>query len=87
MKVTKKREVQYNVIFRLEPEGGFTVLVPALPGCVSYGRTLKEARRMIADAIEGYVASLQKHGELIPSDEETFISLIRLQGEKPLSYA
>ena len=87
MKTAKKREMQYNVIFRSEPEGGFTVFVPALSGCISYGRTLKEAKRMITDAIEGYIASLRKHRELIPSDEETFISLVRLSGKKSLTYA
>ena len=60
MKTAKNLESQYNVIFRPEPEGGFTVLVPALPGCVSYGRTLKEARQMAADAIEGYIVSFRK---------------------------
>lgn len=84
---TIKKERQFTVIFRPEPEGGFTVFVPALPGCISYGRTLKEARRMAADAIEGYIASLRKHGEPVPSDEETFISLVRLNGEKSTTYA
>ena len=69
MKTAKKREMQYNVIFRPEPEGGFTVFVPALSGCISYGRTLKEAKRMITDAIEGYIASLRKHRGSVPSDE------------------
>lgn len=86
MKTTKK-EIQYNAIFRPEPEGGFTVLVPALPGCVSYGRTFTEAKHMIADAIEGYVASLRKHRELVPSDEETFISLVRLSRKRSPAYA
>ncbi len=74
----KQTKLQFNVIFRPEPEGGFTVVVPALPGCISYGRNLKEARQMTVDAICGYVASLKKHKEPIPSDEETFISSIRL---------
>jgi len=87
MKTAKKLELQYNVIFRPEPEGGFTVLVPALPGCVSYGRTLKEARQMAADAIEGYIVSLRKRKEPIPSDDETFISLVRFSRKKSLAYA
>ena len=70
----------YNLIFRPEPEGGFTVIVPALPGCVSYGRTLAEAKRMAADAIKGYIASLKKHKEPIPSDNESFISSIQVKG-------
>ena len=69
-------KTQFNVVFRQEPEGGFTVLVPALPGCVSYGKTLQEAKQMAQDAIAGYIASLQKHGESIPSDEGSFISTV-----------
>ena len=38
-----KKTFRYNVILRPEPEGGFTVVVPSLPGCVTYGRNLKEA--------------------------------------------
>ena len=74
----KQTKLQFNVVFRPEPEGGFSVIVPALPGCISYGRNLKEARQMAVDAICGYIASLKKHKEPIPSDEETFIGSIRL---------
>lgn len=52
----------FTVIFRPEPEGGFTAIVPSLPGCVTYGKTLKAAKVMVTDAIEGYIASLEKHG-------------------------
>lgn len=86
-RIKQKRELQFNVIFRPEKEGGFTAFAPAFPGCITYGRTLKEARRMAADAIEGYIASLRKHKEPVPSDEETFISLVRLPGKKSLIYA
>lgn len=57
---------RYNIIFRPELEGGFTVIVPSLPGCVSYGKNLIEAKKMAIDAIKGYIASLKKHGEEIP---------------------
>lgn len=70
------QHLHYNVIFQPEPEGGYTVIVPALPGCISYGRNLKEAKKMAIDAIKGYVASLKKHNEPIPSDNESFISTI-----------
>jgi predicted RNase H-like HicB family nuclease len=57
-----KARYQYSVIFRPEPEGGFTAIVPALRGCVTYGRTLDEAKEMAEDAIGGYVESLRKDG-------------------------
>ena len=58
-----KARYHYNIMLRPEPEGGFTALVPALPGCVTYGRTLAEARAMAKDARSGYIESLRKHKE------------------------
>jgi antitoxin HicB len=55
------------VVLRPEPEGGFTVIVPVLPGCVTYGRTLSEAKSMAKDAISGYIESLKKHNEPVPA--------------------
>ncbi len=74
----KKARYHFNIILRPEPEGGFTALVPALPGCVTYGRTLAEARKMAKDAALGYVESLRKHGEPIPVDNETLVTSLDL---------
>ncbi|OGZ24245.1 MAG: antitoxin HicB [Candidatus Nealsonbacteria bacterium RIFCSPLOWO2_01_FULL_43_32] len=74
-----KNILHYNVIFRPEREGGFTVVVPSLPGCVTYGKSLKEAKKMVADAIEGYIASLKKHKEPIPTDEENFFTSVDIK--------
>lgn len=79
--------LQYNVIFRPEMEGGFTAYVPSLPGCVSYGSNLNEAKEMIVDAIHGYVVSLQKHNEEVPSDKENFVSLITLPQNLKVNHA
>lgn len=74
----------YNLIFRPEPEGGFTVIVPSLPGCVTYGENLKEAKKMAKDAILGYIHSLQKHGESIPSDAGNFVTTVDVGIKKQL---
>ena len=60
----------YTVVFDPEPEGGFTVTVPSLPGCITYGETLDEARAMAAEAIEVHIEGLRKAGEPIPASEE-----------------
>ena len=60
----KKQGRRFNVVLRPEPEGGFTAIVPALPGCVTYGPTILEAKNMAKDAISGYIESLRKHNEL-----------------------
>ena len=39
----------YTVLLRPEPEGGYTVTCPALPGLVTYGESLEEARAMAVD--------------------------------------
>jgi predicted RNase H-like HicB family nuclease len=44
-----------KVLFGPSDEGGYTVIVPALPGCISEGDTLDEARRNIREAIELYL--------------------------------
>ena len=74
-----RKTIRYNVIFRPEPEGGFTVIVPSLPGCVSYGKNLKEAKKMAIDAIKGYIASLKKHKERVPTDEESLFTSVEIK--------
>lgn len=73
---------RYNVIFKPEPEGGFTAIVPSLPGCVTYGRNLLEAKAMAHDAIEAYLFSLQKHGEKISSDGDDFVATVDVNIKK-----
>ena len=55
-------EYAYNALFQPEPEGGYTVTCTALPGLVSYGETLDEARAMAVEAIEAYLEALRKDG-------------------------
>lgn len=75
----KKSRGHFNIILRPEPEGGFTAIVPALPGCVTYGRTLSEAKSMAKDAIAGYIESLKKHKERVPTDDETLVASLDLE--------
>ena len=61
---------EYEVVLRREEEGGYSVTVPALPGCVSQGETREEALEMIREAIEVYLESLQAHGDPVPGPVE-----------------
>ena len=63
-----KNDYGYTVLFEPAAEGGYVVTCPALPGLVTEGDTLKEARAMAKDAIEGYLESLRKDGRPIPKD-------------------
>ena len=60
--------LRYHVIFRPEPEGGFTVLVPSLSGCITWGKDIEEAKKMAQEAVELYIESLRDDGEEIPVD-------------------
>lgn len=59
-------KLRYRVIIEVDEDGMHIVSVPALPGCISQGRTREEALKNIEDAIKGYIESLKKHKEPIP---------------------
>jgi predicted RNase H-like HicB family nuclease len=56
---------EYEVVLTPEAEGGFSVAVPALPGCTSQGETREEALSMIREAIEVYTESRVTHGDRV----------------------
>ena len=71
------KSYSYSVVLTPEPEGGFTVTVPLLPGCVTYGRDIAEARAMAVDAIRCHVGSLRKAREEAPiQDGEMLITSV-----------
>ena len=70
---------QVRSLSRASRGRGYIVSCPQLPECVTQGKTVEEALEMIKDAIQGYIAPLQKHGEPIPpSLEERSPSLSKL---------
>ena len=71
--------MKFAVYLEKAEEGGYTVSVPALPGCFSEGDTKEEALGNIKDAIEGYIKVLKEHGreDEIPK-EAGFIETIEV---------
>jgi len=65
--------IRGGIVFELqpEPEGGRTISVSSLPGCISYGKTFEEAIEMIKDAMEGWLAVAREEGVPIPEQFET----------------
>ena len=59
----------FTMLFEPAEEGGYVVTCPALPGLVTEGDTLEEARHMAEDALRGYLESLRKDGLSIPPDK------------------
>lgn len=64
----ESREYRYTVFFEPLEEGGYNVVVPAIPEICTFGTTLREARKMAGDAIRCYLESARKTGESIPRD-------------------
>jgi len=65
----------YKVIFEPQEEGGFTVTVPALPGCISEGDTYDGALANIKEAIALYIESLQADGIPVPEENHLIVEL------------
>jgi predicted RNase H-like HicB family nuclease len=61
-----KKEYSYKIDLIPEAEGGYTVVVPLLPGCLSYGSTIEEATANARGAIELHPQNLAAHHEPIP---------------------
>ena len=63
---SSKTMYTYKILLHKEVEGGYTVTVPALPGCITYGQDVDEAISMAKEAIEIYIEELKDRGESIP---------------------
>ena len=59
--------MKFRTIIEQDEDGVFVAECPALPGCISQGKTREEAIANIKDAIAGYLKSLEQHGDPIPS--------------------
>jgi antitoxin HicB len=59
----------YVFAFTPEPEGGFTVTCPALPGLVTHGEDMARAKAMARDAMEGMIEVMIEHGETLPESD------------------
>jgi predicted RNase H-like HicB family nuclease len=67
----KKKSFEYTVLFTPDEETGyFVVEVPALPGCVTQGRNLAEAKKNAHEAIELYLETLAERKIVFPEDIE-----------------
>jgi predicted RNase H-like HicB family nuclease len=58
--------MQYTIVIYREPDGSYSVMVPALKGCHTCGETLPEAIQMAEEAITGYIDCLRGRGLPIP---------------------
>jgi len=68
--VVGRRFMKFAITLEQDEDGYIVVSCPALPGCHSQGKTKEEAIDNIREAIRGYIVSMRKHGEPIPSITE-----------------
>lgn len=63
---------RYTIILEHQPDGGYHVFCPALPGCRTEGDSLDEALDNIKEVIGLYIESLKAHGEDVPKEDLMF---------------
>ena len=71
-------DLTYKILLHKEPKGAYTVVVPTLPGCVTYGNSVDNAINMAKEAIQLYIEELKARGEDIPDDSNTLEYSLKL---------
>ncbi|MGM0581880.1 MAG: type II toxin-antitoxin system HicB family antitoxin [Bacteroidota bacterium] len=61
----------YRIVLNPDVDGGYTAIVPALPGCITWGKDIQEAKEMAKEAIELYIEDLISSGENVPDDNNS----------------
>ena len=69
--MSRIKSYSYQINLIPEKEGGYTVLVPSLPGCVSYGSTVEKATQNAEEAIQLHLENLAAHKLPIPEGNES----------------
>jgi predicted RNase H-like HicB family nuclease len=70
-----EENMRFKVVLEPQEEGGYTVYVPSLPGCVSQGETIQEAMTNIKEAIELYLESFKERKLSLPRIEEREVAV------------
>ena len=67
--------MKIQIVLEPSDEGGFTVFVPSLPGCISEGETREEAMKNIQEAIELYLETVDDDMQFGPEAQVLEIAL------------
>jgi len=70
------RILEYVAVFEQEHDGGFSVVIPALPGCISEGDTFEEAQENIQEAAELYLSVMKERRNLIPKQSRFVVAAV-----------
>ena len=77
-KVMKKSVYQYTGIFEPAEEGGYTVTIPSLPGCISEGNTFEEALENIKEAASLYLETASGQKEEPKGEKGVIIAPVQI---------
>lgn len=77
--IIRMRTLRYRIQIRPETDGTYTVIVPSLPGCLTFGNTIEEAIVMAKEAIEVYIESLVARGKKIPVEEDEIEATVTVE--------
>ena len=70
MKAKHLKNQYFTAFFEKNEIGGYTVTVPSLPGLVTEGRNLEDAKKMAEDAIRCYIEGLKKRKQPVSIEQE-----------------
>ncbi len=82
-----KTEILKYTIVLTKNAGGYTVSVPALPGCISQGITVEESMTHVKEAIELYLEVLAEDGQKAPADTDIISSVVEVTSARLPLYA
>ena len=77
----KAKDRRFHIRFELAEEGGYTVTIPELQGCISEGDTFEEALEMIKDAMAGWLYVAAKYGDPIPQQFEGVLEELKVEAK------
>ena len=72
------KSLRLPIVFHLEPEGGFTVTFPNLPGCVTYGQDFEQAVKMAKEAASLYLEDVVAENEKFLTPSSTYLGEIEI---------
>lgn len=77
--MNKAKVYQYTAVFEEAPEGGYSVTIPSLPGCISEGDTFEEAFHNIHEAASLYLEIMKRRRKSILSEERIIVAPVKVK--------
>jgi antitoxin HicB len=90
MQKLSKKILSYPAVFEPADEGGYNVFFPSFQGCVTFGKTFEEAKKMAGEVLELWLEELTEEKKKIPAFKSRPIIdevLVRIPTKSNISYA